>query len=158
MRSCAERWARPTTRASFAPSRRWSARVQSGASTWATARRTTRWEKTITSTSVAIRAGALPKCRGAFSTMRRPVYRRARDSWSRAISSCSAGSARGALGADLDPDSALGGRAGSAQYHHFLRHSGAVAQLGARLTGSQKVRGSNPLGSTKCSVSGPPSI
>jgi hypothetical protein len=25
---------------------------------------------------------------------------------------------------------------------------GAVAQLGARLTGSQKVRGSNPLGST----------
>ena len=30
---------------------------------------------------------------------------------------------------------------------------GAVAQLGARLTGSQKVRGSNPLGSTKFSVS-----
>ena len=26
---------------------------------------------------------------------------------------------------------------------------GPVAQLGARLTGSQKVRGSNPLGSTK---------
>jgi hypothetical protein len=35
----------------------------------------------------------------------------------------------------------------SAGYHHFLRR-GPVAQLGARLTGSQEVRGSNPLGST----------
>src|SRR3989454_7716974 len=40
------------------------------------------------------------------------------------------------------------GRVGTAGYHHFLQHRGAVAQLGARLTGSQKVRGSNPLGST----------
>ena len=40
------------------------------------------------------------------------------------------------------------GRVGSAGYHHFLWHRGPVAQLGARLTGSQKVRGSNPLGST----------
>src|SRR2546428_11236354 len=40
------------------------------------------------------------------------------------------------------------GRVGSAGYHHFLQHRGPVAQLGARLTGSQKVRGSNPLGST----------
>jgi hypothetical protein len=30
---------------------------------------------------------------------------------------------------------------------------GPVAQLGARLTGSQKVRGSNPLGSTKFLIS-----
>src|SRR3989442_7708818 len=40
------------------------------------------------------------------------------------------------------------GRVGSAGYHHFIWHRGPVAQLGARLTGSQKVRGSNPLGST----------
>src|ERR1700730_763245 len=38
---------------------------------------------------------------------------------------------------------------GSAGYHHFLRRRrGPVAQLGARLNGIQKVRGSNPLGST----------
>src|SRR5947209_19365890 len=40
------------------------------------------------------------------------------------------------------------GRVGSAGYHHFLWHRGRVAQRGARLTGSQKVRGSNPRGST----------
>src|SRR4029077_3237074 len=37
----------------------------------------------------------------------------------------------------------------SRRYHLHLPRRGPVAQLGARLNGIQKVRGSNPLGSTK---------
>ena len=33
-----------------------------------------------------------------------------------------------------------------------MRRSGAVAQLGERLAGSQKVRGSSPLGSIRMSI------
>ncbi len=49
-------------------------------------------------------------------------------------------------------------RAGGAGYHHFLRRRGPVAQLGARLTGSQEVRGSNPLGSTKVPTMRTPAV
>ena len=124
MRSCPERWARPTTRACSARSRRWSARVRSGASTWAMERLTTKLARTTMNMSGAIRAGRWRKCPVAYWTTRRRGCRRAPGMSSRATSSCSADCVRDAQRLDLDPDSVPTGRVGSAGYHHFLQHVG----------------------------------
>ena len=53
------------------------------------------------------------------------------------------------IGANGDGSGARkGGEGGRYPLVEPLARRGPVAQLGARLTGSQKVRGSNPLGST----------